>query len=241
MTMDFTKKSRSWIYRNWPQHTMNTNAAGAYTTFGSTETHSSIRQSNTAFKMPSNMAQHNIVTAPSRALPSTFQTANRYSTISLPPPTKPTTKVEFLQGGETHSFTLPIACTRREIESLQELAMNTRFGKVNHFPRHGFHINAIGHRLWAECPELRSEKEKMQAAEKIRGGVFDGLSKQEVQWLQEKGWEEERAELNIYLLENDQSGTKTNNDPDPDPDPGLFESNHHLEELDARLERLAMV
>ncbi|KAF3048962.1 hypothetical protein E8E11_007470 [Didymella keratinophila] len=191
--MVFTISPHSWVQRNRAQYNMSTNSADAYT--------------------PSQFQ-------------SRLQSAHSYSSTSLTRATQPTTKVEFLQGGTIHTFNLPIACSPREIESLQEFAMNTRFGTTNLTPRRGAYITSVGNRLKAACPELcaeleRAEKSRTSLAEseKIRGGIFDGLSKQEAQWLREMGWDEWTQ----------QSGAENK-----DPSSERTEPSHYLEELDAR-------
>ncbi|KAF3037935.1 hypothetical protein E8E12_004296 [Didymella heteroderae] len=98
--------------------------------------------------------------------------------MSLTPNNPPTTKVQFLQNGTLHSISLPIACLPRDIESLQEYAQNSKFGTTNIMKSRGAYIN--------NC--LRSYGTEF---EKIKGGVFDGLSKQETMCLREMGWKAE--------------------------------------------------
>ncbi|KAJ4375679.1 hypothetical protein N0V86_007212 [Didymella sp. IMI 355093] len=93
----------------------------------------------------------------------------------MAPVNTPTTKVQWLENRTMHSINLPFASSLRDIERLQEYAQNTALGTTNVLKYRGSHINRC---LRNYCTEF----------DKIRGGVFDGLSRQEIDFLKEKGW-----------------------------------------------------
>lgn len=160
-------------------HDMNSTPADAYTLRGSTYPYQFASQSNTS----SNKLQHNTNPTPTYAFQAAAQSTNAQPIQPPPLANPPTTKIEFLQNGTLRTIMLPIACSAREIVSLQEYAMNTQCGKTNFSTRRGAYINNVGDRLNAYCAQL-------EKAEKIQGGVFDGLSRQEAEWLREMGWRE---------------------------------------------------
>jgi hypothetical protein len=180
------------------RHNMNTHPPDAYAMSGRAYPCSFASQGN----MPFNTAQHNAGTNSTDAFPGALQSTHDHPEMSSTPAKPPSTKVEFLQNGTMHSLNLPIACSTREIESLQELAMNTQFGTTNLTPRRGAYITNVGNRLRAYCSSLESS-DKIKTSEKIRGGIFDGLSKQEAEWLGEMGWNEGRVEPRYYLQESE--------------------------------------
>lgn len=164
---------------NRAKHDVSTNLTDACMLAGSNYACSFASQGN----IPFNTAQHNINAGPTDAFQTAARSAHAQPVMSQTPANPPTTKIEFLQNGTLLSMNLPIACSAREIESLQEYAMNTQCGKTNLMPGRGAYINNVGNRLRAYCTELAK-------SEKISGGIFDGLSKQEAEWLEEVRWRE---------------------------------------------------
>jgi hypothetical protein len=107
----------------------------------------------------------------------------------MAPINTPTTKVQWLENGIMHTINLPFASTPREIERFQEYAQNTALGTIHVLKHRGSHINSA---LRNYCTEFN----------KIRGGVFDGLSRQEIEFLQEKGWTPEYPFLHIDAFQS---------------------------------------
>lgn len=120
------------------------------------------------------------------------------------PNSVPSTEVQLLQTGTLHSINLPGARNPHEVERLQEYVQNTAFGTRN-----------LG-----KCRNqdiVKFLRNYYCMSEKVVGGVFDGLSQQEVQFLREQGWVEERQwldeELNVeemrFLHEQSLSADKS--------------------------------
>ncbi|KAF1924812.1 uncharacterized protein M421DRAFT_95149 [Didymella exigua CBS 183.55] len=104
----------------------------------------------------------------------------------------PTTKVQFFANGILHSIDIPGTRNPHEVERLQEYTQNTTFGTTNL-------IDSKSKELIAS---LRSY---YRMSEKLVGGVFDGLSRQEALFLREQGWTEDKQwfdeELSVEEME----------------------------------------
>ena len=89
-------------------------------------------------------------------------------------------KIQFRQNGALHSIDIPLSCpvSQREIEQLQEYAQNSNFGITN----------ILGSAKCILNSSLQSYHANHTRFHRIRGGLFDGLTRDEAAWLEEVAW-----------------------------------------------------
>lgn len=118
---------------------------------------------------------------PPTAIPSAIHTAPQGAptrpNMPFAPTTPPTVRIQFRQNGTLHSLDLPNSrpISQPEIELLQEYAQNTALGTTNIL---GPADSAINTRLQTYGARFR----------KLRGGLFDGLTRDEAVFLMESAW-----------------------------------------------------
>jgi hypothetical protein len=96
---------------------------------------------------------------------------------SSPPPfNRPPVRIQVRQNGTLHSIDIPLGSpvSQREIEQLQEYAQNSNFGSTNILGSVNCTINRSLQTIHAGCTKFQ----------KIQGGLFDGLTRDEPAWLE---------------------------------------------------------
>lgn len=108
-----------------------------------------------------------------------------------PTNTMSSTRVQCLQNGSLYSIDLPGHRNPHETERLQEYMQNTAFGTTNLLKSMSKgSINSLPNYYYCWTEE-------------IVGGVFDGLSRGEAQFLREQGWTEDRQWYDPELSEEE--------------------------------------